>query len=177
MQYRRILVLGCPGSGKTTFALKLGTLLRLPVVHLDKIFWNPGWVAKSAYEFRARLEEVLAGDAWIIDGNYSNTLSMRLERCQLVIYFDMPRRVSLFGVLKRALKNRGKTRSDMGDGCPERLDWEFIKYTWNFKRDKADRNKFIVTSSGKPVVWLRSRRDAKRYLKEPQITQDVKSRV
>lgn len=141
-------------------------MLHLPVVHLDKLFWGPGWVAKSAYEFRKCVEEALAGDAWIIDGNYGNTLPMRLERCEFVIYLDLPRLSSLWGVFKRALKNRGKTRGDMGTGCPERLDWEFIKYTWNFKRDKADRNKLIVTSSGKPVVWLRSRRDGRRYLKD-----------
>ncbi len=146
--------------------MKLGALWRLPVVHLDKLFWNPGWVAKSAYEFNRRIEEVLSEEAWIIDGNYGNTLPLRLERCQLVIYFDMPRLVSLGGSLKRALKNRGKTRADMGDGCPERFNWAFIKYAWNFKRDKSERNKFIVTSSGKPVVWLRSRREVKRYLRD-----------
>lgn len=166
MQHQRILVLGCPGSGKTTFALKLGALTRLPVIHLDKLFWNPGWVAKSAYEFRKLVEDTLARDAWIIDGNYGGTLPMRLERCDLVVYFDLPRLTSVYGVLKRALTNHGKTRADMGDDCPEKLDLEFIKYAWNFKKDKADRNKFIVTSSGKPIVWLRSRRDVRRFLKE-----------
>jgi adenylate kinase family enzyme len=175
MQYRRILILGCPGSGKTTFALKLGALWRLPVVHLDKLFWNPGWVAKSAYEFRKRIENAVSGDEWIIDGNYGNTLPMRLERCELVIYFDLPRLSSLYGVLKRALTSRGKTRPDMGDGCPERLDREFLRYAWNFKKDKADRNKFIVNASGKPVVWLRSRRDVRRYLKG--LTREEKERV
>ena len=123
-------------------------------------------MAKSAYEFRSLLENALAKDAWIIDGNYDGTLPMRLERCDLVVYIDMPRLVSLYGVVKRALTSIGKTRADMSDGCPEKLDLEFIKYTWNFKKDRAVRNKNIVMSSGKPVVWLRSRRDAKRYLKD-----------
>ncbi len=140
--------------------------MHLPVVHLDKLFWSPGWVAKGAYEFRRILEDALAKDSWIIDGNYDGTLPMRLERCDLVVYFDVPRLVSLFGVLKRVLTSFGKTRPDMGDGCPDKLDWEFIKYTWNFNRDRSVRNKNIVMSSGKPVVWLRSRREARRFLKE-----------
>lgn len=135
------------------------------MVHLDKLFWDKGWVAKSAYEFHNLLEDALAKDSWIIDGNYGATMTMRLERCDLVFYFDIPRLVSMFGIIKRMLASRGKIRPDMGAGCPERLDWSFLKYAWNFKRDCAARDKNIVKSSGKPVVWLRSRSQARKYLK------------
>ncbi len=75
------------------------------------------------------------GEAWIIDGNYGNTLTMRLERCELVIYFDMRG----CRAVRRSEKNcyeRGKTRADLGDGCPERLDWEFLKYTGALKKTR-----------------------------------------
>jgi len=136
------------------------------VVHLDKLFWGKGWVAKSAYEFHNLLEDALAKDSWIIDGNYGATMTMRLERCDFVVYFDIPRLVSMFGVIQRMLTSFGKTRPDMGEGCPERLDWSFLKYAWNFKKDCVAQDKNLVKSSGKPVVWLRSRREARKYLKD-----------
>lgn len=166
MQYKRILVLGYLGSGKSAFALKLGAVLHLPVVHLDKLFWSREGVAKSAYAFRSLLEDALAKDAWIMVGNYSGTMTMRLERCELVIYFGLPWYVSLFGFLKRICTAIGIPRADKGDDSPERLDRDFLKHIWSFKKDDAARDKNMIKSSSKPVMWLRSRRDARRFFKD-----------
>src|SRR5438552_15511936 len=87
---RRVIVTGLAGSGKSTFAVALAAKTGLPVIHLDLHFWKPGWVAPSETEWREKQYGVLAGDAWIADGNYHETLDLRLERADTVVFLDMP---------------------------------------------------------------------------------------
>src|SRR3954449_797337 len=87
---RRIVVTGLAGSGKSTFSLALAAKTGLPVIHLDLQFWKPGWVAPSDAEFRERQRAVLAGEAWIADGNYHETLDLRLQRADTVVFLDTP---------------------------------------------------------------------------------------
>ena len=131
---RRVLVLGCPGAGKSTLARSLGEALSLPVVHLDKLWWKSGWVNRTEGEFDALLDAVLLGEEWVIDGNYLRTLPRRLERCDAVVLLDYPRRVCLLRALRRILTWRGRTRPDMAADCPERLDGEFVRWIWDFPR-------------------------------------------
>lgn len=132
---KRILIIGSPGAGKSTLAGELGRRLVLPVYHLDRLWWRPGWVEAAEADFDAGLAAILAGDRWIIDGNYGRTLTKRLNFADTVIYLDFPRPVCLWRALKRICRYHGTVRSDMGAGCPERLDWEFLQYIWNFSRD------------------------------------------
>jgi adenylate kinase family enzyme len=166
MRGQRILVVGCCGSGKTTFALKLGALTGLPVVHLDKLHHLPNWVPRPREEFDAILLEELQKPVWIIDGNYTRTLPLRLQYCDSVIYFDLPRRVAMRGVLTRAVRDRKRPRPDKAEGCDDRLNWKFIKFTWNFEKTQGAKNKEIVRESGKPVVWLHSRKEARQFTEE-----------
>ncbi len=99
-----------------------------------------------------------------MDGNYGSSLPLRLRYCDAVIYFDLPRPVCMTGILSRSVKNRGQTRPDMGEGCPERINVEFVLYTWRFKNTEGRRLKDLLCDCGKPVVRLRSRREAERYL-------------
>lgn len=131
---RRVLVLGCPGAGKSTLARSLGEALSLPVVHLDKLWWKSGWINRIEEEFDALLDAVLLGEEWVIDGNYLRTLPRRLERCDAVVLLDYPRRVCLLRALRRILTWRGRTRPDMAADCPERLDGEFVRWIWEFHR-------------------------------------------
>ena len=87
---RRVVVTGLAGSGKSTFAVALAAETGLPVIHLDLAFWKPGWVAPSETEWREKQRVVLAGDAWIADGNYHETLDLRIERADTVVVLDMP---------------------------------------------------------------------------------------
>ena len=87
----RIVIIGCPGSGKSTLGRALGDKLNLPVVHLDRLWWTKGWKNVSREEFDTRLENALNLDQWIIEGNYSRTLEARLQRCDTVIYLDYSR--------------------------------------------------------------------------------------
>ena len=132
----RILILGPCGAGKSHLADLMGRKLKIPVYHLDSIFWNPGWVSTDGKVFLQRINEIAAGEAWIIDGNYSNYWGDRLIRCDTIILLDYSRRIHFYRTLMRILKGYGKVRSDMADGCPERLDWEFLKYSWDFRKNK-----------------------------------------
>ncbi|MBX3493815.1 MAG: topology modulation protein [Parvibaculum sp.] len=131
---KRILVIGCSGGGKSTLARKLGEKLGLPVVHLDVLFWKPGWVESSYDEFRPKVAAAVAEDRWIIDGNFSRTFDIRLPRADTVVWVDQPRRVCLWRAFRRTLTLFGETRADLAPGCPEKFDPAFYRFIWNFKR-------------------------------------------
>ena len=128
----RITIVGSPGAGKSTLAIQLGALLDLPVVHLDQLWWRPGWVEVVQEAFDTELARVVATDQWIIDGNYSRTLDVRLARSEAAIMLDFPRLLCLYRSLKRAVMYRGVVRPDMAPGCPEKVDAEFLRFVWDY---------------------------------------------
>ena len=119
----RVLIIGCGGSGKSTLARQLGEKTGLPVVHLDKLFWKPGWVSVPKEEFDVIIREEIAKKQWIMDGNFDRTLPERIKHCDTIIYLDFSRFACLMGVAKRVITTYGKVRPDMGEGCPERIDF------------------------------------------------------
>jgi adenylate kinase family enzyme len=129
---RRVLILGSPGSGKSTFARKLGAITGLPVIHLDQLFWEPGWVQAPMEVFLPRLRDALAQDEWIIDGNFASTLDLRLPRADRIILFERSRLACVARVGRRVATSHGVVRQDMAAGCPEKLDLAFLKYVWSF---------------------------------------------
>ena len=163
----RIIIIGCGGSGKSTLARQLGQKLEIPVVHLDKLFWRPGWVQISREEFDVLHEQALSEPRWIMDGNFNRTIQRRLERCDTVIYLDFSRTACLWGVFKRIITTYGVVRPDMGEGCPERFDWDFLKWVWNFNKDKRKKlmNQLAKAENVK-VVILKNRRQVKRFLEQ-----------
>ena len=162
---KRIVIIGCPGSGKTRLARMLGEKLNLTVVHLDRLWWKKGWENVTQEEFHARLNNALALDSWIIDGNYSRTMDARLAKCDTIIYLDYSRWACLWGMLQRVLGNYGKNRSDMPDGCPERFDWELVKFIWKFNENNRVINytRIAKYKHAKAIV-LKSRKEAKAFL-------------
>lgn len=163
----RVLVLGCPGSGKSTLSKALAKKLGLPLVHLDRLNWREGWQSVSREEFDRLLAAEIAKDEWIIDGNYSRTIGMRLARCDTAVYLDYPRLTCLLGVFRRVLSGRGRTRSDMGAGCPERLDWEFVRYVWDFRRTQRGKILSLLhEAQGVDVQVFRTRWAAARFLEQ-----------
>lgn len=94
---KRIMVIGCSGSGKSTFALELGRITGIEVTHLDRLNWRAGWKEVSRNEFDRQLDEVLKKDSWIIDGNYSRTMEKRLEKAQVVFRFRLSTAACLYG--------------------------------------------------------------------------------
>ena len=160
----RIMIIGCGGAGKSTLARQLGEKTGLPVVHLDKLFWRPGWVSLSREEFAAVHRAAIAGERWIMDGNFDRTIPERLARCDTVIYLDFSRLTCLLGVAKRVLTTYGKVRPDMGDGCPERIDWEFLKWVWNFNKNKRERYHRLLREAEAKVIILKNRRQVRKFL-------------
>jgi adenylate kinase family enzyme len=131
---RRILVLGSGGAGKTTFSVKLAQWLGVEVIHLDVYFWKPNWVASTQEEFLHTLETLMQKDAWVMDGNYSGSLEWRMERTDTAIFLDIPRLVCLWRIFKRLVQYRGRVRPDLAQGCYEKVDWEFVRWVWDFPR-------------------------------------------
>lgn len=162
----RILIIGCGGAGKSTLARQLGEKLDLPVVHLDKLFWHPGWVESSKEEIDGKILIELNKPQWIIDGNYNRTLPKRMQYCDTIIYLDFSRLACLLGVLKRVITTHGKVRPDMGDGCPERFDLDFLKWVWNFNQEKREKYyRLLNEAEGKQTIVLKNRRMVRRFLK------------
>ena len=137
----RIAVVGCCGSGKSTLAKELANALDYPLFHIDQMFWLPGWIQRPADEFRARHNAAIENDRWVMDGNNTGTMPARFARADMIIFFDYPLWLCLFRIFKRIVTHHGKTRPDMADGCPERFDFDFLKYVCNF--GKQSRPKII----------------------------------
>ncbi len=158
---KRVIVIGCPGSGKTTFAEKLKDKIGLPLFYLDAIWHKPDRTHIPREEYDARLAEILALDSWIIDGNYSRTIESRMAACDTIFLFDLPAEVCLNGAISRL----GKERYDM-----PRIDTELDP---NLKREIeefGDKNLPVIYAliekyrGGKTVVVFKSREEADEFL-------------
>jgi adenylate kinase family enzyme len=130
---KRVIIIGPCGSGKSTLARDLAPRMGLPLVHMDQLGWQAGWIETEKAELNARLANAVADDEWLIEGNYGSTLAPRLERADTVIYLDFPIRLCLWRLLRRIVTHRGQSRPDMPEGCPERFDLAFFWYVmmWN----------------------------------------------
>ena len=164
---KRIIVIGCSGSGKSTLSRRLGQIMQIPVVHLDKLWWKPGWENISREEFDILHQAAMEGPTWILDGNFSRTLSKRLEKCDTVIYLDFNRFTCISGVLKRVIANLGKVRPDMPDGCPERFSWEFLRWVWNFNKNNRKRTYELLSEADHARIHIfKTRKEVDRFLLE-----------
>lgn len=163
---KRIMIFGGPGSGKSTLARQLGTLLDLPVVHMDQVYWLPGWVERPKAQVMQMALAAADGEAWVFDGNHGRSMGYRAERADMLVFLDMPQMLRTWRVLWRSALSYGRTRPDMGQGCPERFDAEFLRFSWNYGRNsRPDRLKFAQDWAGrKPVHILRSRAQVDRFI-------------
>ncbi|WP_338832310.1 AAA family ATPase [Bradyrhizobium sp. 27S5] len=134
---QRVLVMGSSGSGKSTFARRLSEMTGIPTVSIDALFWKPGWVASNREEFGRRMTEVTQQPRWIMDGNYTKSAGeLRRQLADTVIWFDLPRSTCMVGILTRIAKSYGKVRPEMAEGCPEKIDLEFFRYVWTYRRQQ-----------------------------------------
>ncbi len=155
------------GVGKSTFARRLGEALGIEVHHLDRFFWKPKWVQATMEEFSQAQQAIVDRQStWIIEGNYTGSLDIRVEHADTIIYLELPLHICLFRVVKRWLSNIGNTRPDMGEDCKEMLDWKFIKFIYStyYPRKKRMNEFFQVYGKQKKVIVLKNKREIEAYL-------------
>ena len=161
--FKRILIIGCPGSGKSTFARAMQEITRIPLFHLDMLYWNPDKTTVEKSVFLERLSDVLQKDRWIIDGNYSSTMELRIQACDTIIFLDYPVELCLEGIRER----RGKARSDM-PWIETEEDEEFTQFVKDFHHQSrpqiiellgkySDKNIHIFTNRTQADTFLQQK--------------------
>ena len=167
----RVVILGSVGAGKSVLATSLSRKTGLPVVHLDRLFWRPGWTPSPPEQARRELAEVVAADRWILDGNFLadriGDADVRFERADTVIFLDLARRTCLWRVLRRVARDRGGSRADLPEGCREGFDLSLLRWIWSYP--KVDRPRVLdllarLDNRDVEVHHLRSPGDMRRFV-------------
>ena len=164
--YRKVLIVGCGGSGKSTLAGSMGERFSLSVVHLDKLWWLPGWVHRTQEEFDGLLAVELEKSKWIIDGNFVRTFPERLEACDCCIFLDLDAKTCLESAYARAEEFRGRARPDMTEGCEECVRPEFEEWILNFRETIRPEMFALMEKSGKPCFIFQTREEAYEWMNQ-----------
>lgn len=157
----RISIVGNSGGGKSTLARRLGEALSLPVVHLDVLFWKPGWVASDDATFRTDVAQALNGPSWVCDGNFPGTYDLRMPMSDVIVWIDQPPLLCLWRAVSRVVAYRGGSRPDMAEGCHEAFDLNFYRFILTFNAKVRPRLKAALTqhAGDAKIVRLRSDRE------------------
>jgi len=161
---QKVMVIGCPGSGKSTFSRVLHEIKGLPLYHLDMLFWNEDRTTVEKEVFRERLVEVIVKDSWIIDGNYGSTMELRMQACDTVVFLDYPLDLCMSGIMER----RGKERPDMPWIEPEDdVDEEFIEFIKNYNSEsRSEVMTLLERYADKNIIIFKSRNESDAFLKQ-----------
>lgn len=161
---QRVMIVGPGGAGKSWLAKQLAAATGLPLIHLDREYWHPGWIDTPKAEWKAKVKRIAEGDRWIIDGNYGGTLALRMERADTIVFLDVSRWASLAGALRRRM--HGGPRSDLAEGCPEKLDFEFLRWLWRYREHHrpAVLEHIGNFAHGRTIVILHDRRELIEWL-------------
>ncbi len=158
----KIAVLGYSGAGKSTLARALASALDIPCLHLDQVHWLPGWTERAREESRQMVKDFLdQNSSWVIDGNYKSfCYEQRLEQADHIVFLNFPRLRCLWRAWRRSIRYRDRTREDMGEGCVEKFDWEFIRWIlWEGRRKPLD-----LSRHGAKLTVCGNARDVTRFL-------------
>ena len=166
---KRILIIGSSGSGKSTLARRLGATLELPVIHLDRHYWHPGWVGTPQTAWQHKVEQPVQRKEWIIDGNYRGTLATRLAAADSVIFLDLPPWICALRALKRRIQYHNRPRPDIAAGCVEPLLdpqlFKFMQHVLSYpKRAKPYVMKQLTEfADEKQVILLKSTKEVNNF--------------
>ena len=161
---KKIMVIGCPGSGKSTFSRSLNKLTDIPLFHLDMMYWNSDKTTVDKAVFLERLSSTIQKDEWIIDGNYGSTMELRLQACDTVIFLDYPLNVCLEGIKER----RGKVRTDMPwIENEDEEDVEFMEFIKNYNEESRPKVMALLDQySYKDIYIFKNRNEAHEFLNQ-----------
>ena len=167
----KIVIIGYSGSGKSTLAKTLSAHYNIPVLHLDSIHFKPGWVERSDEDSNKIVRQFInENQSWVIDGNYRNIATERFGLADQIIFLNYNRFTCLKGVVKRYFDNKGKSRSDMTDGCEEKLDFTFLWWVFFKGRSKERRKRLIAyTKNHKNSLIFKNRKKLNKYLQNNNI--------
>lgn len=173
---KRVLVIGPGGAGKSTFARALGAKLDLPVVHLDALYWQPGWRPTDAEEWKRRVSEVAEAPEWIMDGNYGGTFDVRMPKADMIVFLDTPAWLCTARVIRRWWRFRGRSRPSMPDGCPERVTAEFLHWIWSYgRRRRPEVMQRLKAQRGDKIVVVLRPGEVQAFLDElPRVPGDTR---
>lgn len=158
---QKVIVIGCPGSGKSTFSRALHEATGLPLCHLDLLYWSAEGSPVPKTVFREQLYQELKKETWIIDGNYRSTMELRMQACDTVFFFDLTPEVCIDGIKSR----KGKMRADMPCIMPEDDDEKFMETVKNYNTvNRPEVLELLSRYSAKNIIIFRSRNEADEYL-------------
>lgn len=166
---KKIAIVGCPASGKTYLAQKLAQILNIPVYHLDQLFWG-GQTLVTDEEFFNKQKYILQKDMWIAEGDflYSKSYDYRLSKADTIIFFSLPKALVFQRLLKRLIIYFNKLRPDLGNTSRFHIDWNLVKYIWNYPTLDVYITKFTQDKS-KNVIILKNTYDEKVLLEKVKV--------
>lgn len=163
----RVLIVGCPGAGKSTAARSLAKITGLPIIHLDRHYWKPGWVRPDRDEWRAKVQHLAEQPRWIMDGNYGGSLDLRLPAADTLIHLDFSTPVCFIRALRRSWTGLGELRGEeFVEGCPERLDLDFLLFVLKYRRGQRQRDLERLSAFRGDIHRFTSPRQLRVYLED-----------
>ncbi len=155
----KIMIIGSPGAGKTTLATQLGSKLALPVYHLDKYFWQENWKPLQQEEFKIIQNKLVSEKRWIIDGNFTQSMDIRMSQAEVIIFLDFPKLIILWRYFYRYFKNYNKIRTDVGGNNKQNIKWKHLKFVLFYPIDEVyalikqyAKNKRVIVLRNPPEV-------------------------
>lgn len=175
---KRVMIVGQPGAGKTWLARRMGAITGLPVHHMDRIHFLPGWVERPRGDKIALARAVEEQDIWIFEGGLSATYDTRLRRCDTLVVLDVPLWRRSWRILWRTLRSYGRNRPEMPEGCPERFRPEFWQWVWRTRHIGRASHQALAENAGRgvDVYLLRSRGEVRHYLDDLKARQKAGTR-